>query len=297
MALSPGHVALRTILYVIPRSIRAYLYSRIASYYARGWRPNGITSPTISFLPFKLVLKRIEGDNSNEIAALRLASRLQGINTPTLLDHAWSTTSTYILMNHIDGQDCGAVWDDLTPPDMARISAELRQQLESMHRQTAGGCDRICNVAGAPIKDPRVSWLEDDPRLFATPLEFYEQVWLGLDKPQLASTLRPLIRPVMERPDVPIVFYQEDLQPKNVLLPGGLAGWRSGTAAVCILDWEFAAWAPRPWEALKATWLVMDREGPDADPWFEMMEHVFPECIDEMEADWLWRCKSGITLV
>lgn len=39
--------------------------------------------------------------------------------------------------------------------------------------------------------------------------------------------LQPLLRPLIERDGVPVVFSHGDLLPKNLIFPGGLNHWRS----------------------------------------------------------------------
>ncbi|KAI0369972.1 hypothetical protein BV20DRAFT_912680, partial [Pilatotrama ljubarskyi] len=73
-----------------------------------------------------------------------------------------------------------------------------------------------------------------------------------------------------------------DVLPKNLILPGGSDKWRAGSTQLYLIDWEFAGWTPLPWEALKATWLVVD---PEEDDWYDMMMRVFRESLAEL--DWL----------
>ncbi len=289
MTILACHAILRALLGLIPQRIRGYLYETIAQICLR-IRQDYCSD--VHRLPFNLLLK--SSRNTNEAFALQFASSLHGINTQRLINFASSTERTYILMTWIDGETAADVWDELTQDDKNRIVTELRLQVENMRRQTIHGSERICTPTGSPIIDPRIPWLQEDPKVFRYALEFYKHVWPGLDFPRMSQTLRPLIRPIMERPAVPIVFCHGDILPKNIVLAGGLATWRANTTAIYLIDWEYAGWMPLPWEALKATWLVFDRDG---DDWYEMMVDVFPESSAELEADWEWRSKSGIAIV
>ncbi|TFY78210.1 hypothetical protein EWM64_g5802 [Hericium alpestre] len=162
-----------------------------------------------------------------------------------------------------------------------------------MRAQTTTQNHVLCSAAGGAILDPRVPWLEDDPRVFSSTQDFLEQVWLGLDYARNRETLRPMIRPLIQRADIPIVFCHGDTLPKNVLLPGGLEAWREGRSTVCLIDWEYAGWMPLPWDALKATWLCCEPE----NEWLAMMKGVFPESGAELEADWQWRLLSNVTIL
>jgi thiamine kinase-like enzyme len=78
-----------------------------------------------------------------------------------------------------------------------------------------------------------------------------------------------------------------------MIFPGGLNHWRSGGERICIIDWEYAGWMPNYWDALKATWTQWE---PDTE-WLQIMRTVFPDCIEELETDWQWRSRSGITII
>ena len=62
---------------------------------------------------------------------------------------------------------------------------------------------------------------------------------------------------------------------------------------VCLIDWEMAGWMPLPWDALKATWLTFESD----NEWRMMMFSLFPECQQELTADWEWRLLSNVTIV
>lgn len=288
MSASACHAILRTFLRLIPQRARAYLYGKLEKIC---WRIGRDHHSEVHRLPFNLILKSTR--DTNEPLALQFAGGLRGVNTQKLIDFASSSKRTFLLMTWIDGETSAEVWDELTQEDKNRIATELRLQVENMRRQTIHRSELICNLKGSSIHDPRIPWLREDPKVFRSTLEFYYQVWLGVDVPSVAQTLRPLIRPAMER-DVPIVFCHGDIIPKNIVLPGGLRKWRSNTTAIYLIDWEYAGWMPLPWEALKATWMVCERDG---DDWYEMMIDVFPESSAELEADWQWRSKSGTTIL
>ncbi|KAI0074401.1 hypothetical protein K474DRAFT_1665397 [Panus rudis PR-1116 ss-1] len=234
--------------------------------------------------------------NTNEVAALRFVESLRGINAPYLIDYASTPSRSYTLMTWINGDCCALVWDELTQSDRDRLLSELRAQFSSMREQTLNKSSVICNAQGSPISDPRIPWVqEENPCVFSSPPEFFRQVWIGLDRPRLSQTIRPLIEPLIERSHIPIVFCHGDLGPKNIIIPGGLERWRVGSTAVYLIDWEFAGWMPLSWEALKATFLVVDLE--EDEIWYGMMKALFPESVPELEADWLWRSKSNITIL
>ncbi|KAI0353193.1 hypothetical protein OH77DRAFT_1512833 [Trametes cingulata] len=249
-------------------------------------------------LPFNLVLKTTSYANTdattNEAHALRTIESVSGVNAPHLVDWASDKRTSYTLMTWVDGDCCNDVWEKLTPSDKDRIAHELRSQLGCLRQQTVNRRSVICAASGAPVYDPRVPWLQDDPQILHSSREFFEKVWLGLDLPRNRDTICPAIRPLIDRQDVPVVFCHGDLLPKNLILPGGLEKWRRGSTQLYLIDWEYAGWMPLPWEALKATWLVVD---PDEDEWYRLMRQVFTESSEELDADWLWRLRSGITIL
>ncbi|KAJ7745689.1 protein kinase subdomain-containing protein PKL [Mycena metata] len=289
-ALSIPQTILRGILHLLPTRIKSFLYDLAAR-----------TSSTsghqlyhnIFRLPFGLVLKTSQGPSPVEASALRLIASLRGINTPVLIDSVSTAHKTFLLTTWVAGDCCSDIWDDLTPLDKSTIVEQLRELLRAMREQTATLSHPICNASGSAIEDPRVPWLHKAPRVFSSCREFLEEVWIGLDFPRNRDTLRPLVRPLIDRIDIPIVFCHGDLLPKNVILPGGLEKWRQGRSTVCLIDWECAGWMPLSWEALKATWLSLDLD----DEWLRMMKEVFQECSAELDADWQWRSRSRIAIV
>ncbi|KAI1796763.1 protein kinase subdomain-containing protein PKL [Ganoderma leucocontextum] len=237
-------------------------------------------------LPFNLVLKISKDPSGNEAAALRL-----------LIDHASArSVKTYLLTTWIDGDCVADVWGQLTAQDKARIATQLREQFTSLHEQTANNARAhatcLCFASGAPVADPRIPWL-DRPRIFSSSKDVFEQLWVGLDRPWNADTVRPALQPLIERADVPVVFSHGDILRKNLVLTGGLEEWRAGSTAVCLIDWEYAGWMPQPWDALKATWMAPSAQ----DEWFQLIKEVFPESSAELEADWLWRSRSRVPIV
>ncbi|OJT04533.1 hypothetical protein TRAPUB_4803 [Trametes pubescens] len=197
-------------------------------------------------------------------------------------------------MTWIDGDCVSDIWDTLTPADKTRIVHELRTQIARLRKHTIGDHHAISAASGATISDPRIPWLREQPEVIESSPQFFKHVWLGLDISWNADTIRPAIQPLIEREDIPVVFCHGDVLPKNLILPGGLEKWRAGSESVVLIDWEYAGWMPLPWEALKATWLVVDR---DEDEWYALMKEVFVDEEAELEADWLWRSKSRIVIL
>jgi len=73
----------------------------------------------------------------------------------------------------------------------------------------------------------------------------------------------------------------------------GLEKWRRGETKLYIIDWEFAGWAPFPWDALKATWLCVEED----DEWQKLVKSIFPDSCEYLDADWQWRSKGYVTLL
>ncbi|CAA7269004.1 unnamed protein product [Cyclocybe aegerita] len=241
-------------------------------------------------LPFNLVLKT--SNHLVEADALRFVGSLRGINAPALIDSFSAPQKTYILSTWVEGDCCADVWERLTPLDKEKIVEDMRSQYSALQQQTSTRHRTICNASGGAIQDPRVPWIDDNPRTFPSYREFMEQVWLGLNF-RNNHTLAQSIARLIERDNVPIVFSHGDALPKNLILPGGLDLWRRERPPLYIIDWEYAGWMPLPWEALKATWLVFDKE----EDCYKMMVEVFPDSREELAADWEWRTRSGIPIV
>ncbi|KAI0717995.1 protein kinase subdomain-containing protein PKL [Cerioporus squamosus] len=285
---------LRRDLFYVPQALKPVLYNLPCKFSALSGNQHHYSG--IYRLPFNFVLKVSDDPTGNEAAALRFVESLHGIHTPTFIDVCCKARRTYLLTTWIEGNCVADVWGHLTATDKAQLAAQLREQFSRLHEQTITDARQrpICLASGAPLViDPRVPWLADSPRIFTISRDLFQQLWVGLGCSWNAETLQPLLRPLIERDDVPIVFCHGDILRKNLILPGGLQRWRFGATVVCLIDWEYAGWMPLPWDALKATWMTY---GPE-DEWFRMMKVLFPEADAELEADWLWRSRSKIPIV
>ena len=200
-----------------------------------------------------------------------------------------------MLSTWIEGERLGDVWDDdMTIRDKEQVTLELYQQFSSLRSLTTSKTHPICNAGGGPIDDPRIPWVaREDPRIFYSGPDFAKEVWTGLDAPRNRDTLRPLVLPLIEREDVRVVFSHGDLIFRNLIIPGGLSRWRSGSKPIGIVDWEYAGWMPVYWDALKATWLDCEEDS----EWIKVMRKVFPECNVELDVDWEWRCRSQVAIL
>jgi Choline/ethanolamine kinase len=277
---------LKGFLALIPQRIKPLLYNIWARISVHIYSP---VTPNVFHLPFGLALKIAPGPSHAEADALRFINTMPGVHTPHLLDSVPTQEKHYLLTTWVEGDCMADVWDELTLCDKEKIVNDLRHQLSQMRLQTRSSTARICNASSGPIDDPRVPWIaREDPRTFSNHKEFAEEVWPG-DR----EDLRPILRPVMERSDVPIVFSHGDILPKNLIFPESLDHWRSGSIPICIIDWEYAGWMPDYWDPLKMTWMECERD----TEWLQMARGIFPECDTELDADWEWRSRSRITLI
>lgn len=282
------------ILRLVPSRFKLQLYNRAVEWCERNGRE---IRRSIYRLPFDLVLKITSWGGSNEAAALRFIESI-GINSARFIDHVSnSRDEDYILMTYIPGDCCCDVWDDLTASDKDMFVAQLHKTVNQLRDRTISHDHPICNVEGKFIHDPRIPWVaRNTPKVFTTSAEFFSHVWpqLTYRTPPLGGgePLGPLLRPIIDRTDRPIVFCHGDIIPRNIMLPGGLDAWRKGLSHLCLIDWQNAGWMPLPWEALKTVWLYSRNE-----EWCQMMRNVFPESCTEMEADWDWRRRTHVCIV
>jgi hypothetical protein len=238
-----------------------------------------------------------------EYSALKLihSKGHRKVNAPAVIDFTICGDRAILLTSWIDGIDAEDAWGSFDQHDKTRLIDQLRLQIRAMREliptpsPSSQGC--ITLASGDPVLDPRVPWVGTDDGFPITPYktsrEFMARVWTATYTSRINPILPPLINPLIEREDIPIVFCHGDILPKNILIPGGLARWRRGETMVCLIDWEMSGWMPLPWEALKATWLTFE---PD-DEWRMMMFSLFPDCQQELTADWEWRLRSNVTIV
>ncbi|KAF6761382.1 protein kinase subdomain-containing protein PKL [Ephemerocybe angulata] len=288
---------IKGILQILPASLKRKFYASITRMGARwGLRIH----PSVWRLPFGLLLKMSrsnsdEGVPDVEGAALQfLDTSIRGVNFPRLVDRVQGTAGrSFILSTYVSGIDgCDAV-DLFSEDDWARLEGDLHDQLKSLQRQTCSSNHKICNAAGGIIDDPRIVRVAEQNIDITSTENFWRQVWSGLDFPRNRDTIRPRIEPLMQRA-VPIVFCHGDLFLRNFIFPGGLDEWRAGRSRICLVDWEFAGWMPAPWDALKSTFV--ECESSDS-PWIQTVKRILPNYDEYLDADWLWRSKSGVTMV
>lgn len=280
------------ILRIVPRTLKTKMYGILLSWCKRNKRRIDLY---VYRLPFGLVLKSSE---ANEAAALRFVESL-GVDSARWIDDApQDKYSHFTLMTYIPGDCCRLVWPDFTESDKEMFLIQLREIVHHMRKLTSSSDHAICNVEGNVIDDPRIRWVaRENSVVFTSSPEFFSRVWIQLTykKPTIGGgpPMGPFLRPIIDRTDRPIVFTHGDILPKNMMLPGGLDEWRRGRSKLCLIDWQNACFAPLPWEALKATWLC----GYDDAEWFPMMKEVFPESLEELEADRIWRSRTHVMLI
>lgn len=251
--------------------------------------------PQIYRLPFGLVLKASYNRTRNESAALRFLEEadIRGINIPFLIDSCGDPGEdgrSFMVSTFFEGDNCGGV--AFTASDGDRLVADLQDQFLALRHQTSLTDRPICNAAGLTIDDPRASWIAERNSDISSSERFFAQIWVGLDKPWTKETIRPVIEPLITQP-TQIVFCHGDLIPRNLIFPGGVQDWRSGRSRVAIIDWEYAAWAPEHWDPLKSTLCCPYR---DSD-WVLSIRKIFPDSNAYLDAELLWREKSGVMLV
>ena len=296
IALTPSQRILKAALLLCPRPIKAslcdafvYLYSSYRQFVGRPY------VSSVYVLPCKVALKKLNSSTrENEPAALRFANSLHGVCSPCYIDEITSSKARYLLSTWIEGDNVLDIADDLTLEDKDHLVEDLRSQIAAMQNQTRTDDHVISNASGLPFFDGRIPWLcYHNRRTFTCHRDFAAQVWTDLALKANKDTLRLLMLPFIERDKVPITFCHGDIGIHNVILPGGLEEWRARRTSACLIDWDFGGWMPEYWDAIKAIFLVGDKD----DEWFEIWKRVFPEHAKLLDADWEWRIQSGVTTV
>ncbi|KAJ8473228.1 hypothetical protein ONZ45_g2007 [Pleurotus djamor] len=289
-----SHRTIRFLLACLPDALKLRMYGFIHALATRKkWHD---LHPSILRLPFSLVLK-VSEDHSviNESAALKLleTENIQGINAPFLVDNVVGPNSSFLLSTFMCGDQCGRAMANemLLPSDWDRLILDLRDQFESLHAQTISNDHVICNAAGLIPNDPRALWIAERNADVSSVEKFFKQIWIGLDGPK-QKAIRPVIEPLIAQSSS-LVFCHGDLAPRNLIFSDGLQSWRDGRSRVAIIDWEYAMWATQPWEALKSIVCV---PYPD-DEWVLAVRRIFPSSNAYLDAELLWRAKSGVMLI
>lgn len=229
-----------------------------------------------------------------EADSLHIVQNLYGVHTPHLIDYTPAAADHgFLLTTWVDGPILGEVLDDLESSDIDKVVEDLAGQFQVLQAHTMSPPSHaIFDVSGGPMDDTRIPWVfRENPRVFTSQQDFRNEVWMGLDW-QINSELKTFMEPWIHGADAQVVLCHGDLQPWNIIVPGGLDAWRAGKSSLCLIDWQYCAWAPDYWDALKATWM----ESPE-EKWSVICRRIFKKHLPVMDADYHWRKTSRVLIL
>lgn len=193
---------------------------------------------------YGLRLSQLEADNQ------KFVSENSNVPVPKLLATLSEpeTGCLFFVMEYVDGQELGEIWESLTPPEKLDIVNQIQTALENLRKIPVpgyfGGLDR------RPFPDG-IFWMGEEEDLETSgPFETEEKLNEGIirrlegAKPapsSYISLLRTLISETLQGHRA--VFTHGDLQSKNILVSRiGTKddGSGSGEFKITIIDWEIA---------------------------------------------------------
>lgn len=212
----------------------------------------------------KTVVKLIEPPRLSEAEALRFVRSNTSIPAPEVYD-AYIDESLdrgVIVMEYMDGDVLGDIWDDMAEAEQEKITSQLRGYLEEL-RSIKG--DFIGSVDKSPCEDPIFTvelggfgpYLNED--------EFNEGIVQAMELADSGPWVDQAAGFVRALPQHEVVFTHSDFTPRNILVRDG--------RVVGIIDWEMAGFYPEYWEYIKALYY------PDWDcRWFSegVVDQILP---------------------
>lgn len=209
------------------------------------------------------------------------------------------TSSSFIVMEYVQGRPLESLWDELGEDGRARVAAQLRTAFDALRGVPSPGY--YGRAGGRPFDDIFLGSDgdgDDDGALprgpFETEAELNEALCLRYASlhPGLAAGrgafYRERVLPAVMRGHRPVLTHG-DLQAKNVLV-------RGADGRPCLIDWECSAWYPSYWEYTNALW-TSRRWG---DDWFRFLgqfldEHVVEfKCVENLLGDLLDAPQPGV---
>jgi len=179
-----------------------------------------------------------------EAAAMQFVARHTSIPVPRI--HCAFTRRhgvTYIVMEHIDGDDVGRGWVFRDERSKAAIRAQLARFVREMRQIPAPG-PGVANVDGGSLFDPRISVPTWRFGPFTSIQAFHEFLHDGYSpEPLSPPEVGDLIAQHNGSWPQP-TFTHGDLSSLNILA--------NGDRVVGIVDWETAGWFPSYWECTTA---------------------------------------------
>lgn len=195
-------------------------------------------------------------------------------------------TSTYIVMEHIDGQPLNERWGALDFEAKEAIASQLRSFLDQLRRLPSP--DGFCSLDNRPLQDALFLTEEEQPEIngpFKTEAEIAEALVLKLEReddnfPAERASYYRRVLPFVLRGDGKPRFTHADLQLKNIMLrPDG---------TLVILDWQMGGWYPRYWEYAAAIF--------GCGWWADDFHAWVPKFLDEYPNEYLWLANIRIFL-
>ncbi|KAF9630101.1 hypothetical protein BFW01_g282 [Lasiodiplodia theobromae] len=189
------------------------------------------------------------------------------------------TSSTFIVMEYIDGHELGDIWKSLTPPEKQDVGKQIQNAVETLRalqppdyfgsvgRQAfADGVFYYPHGPNPAIKGPFKTEDELNEGMILRMAEFIPQASQTLMRTLMSTTLR----------GHKATFTHGDLQPKNIIVRRtGTKDDGSGMFEIKIIDWENSGWYPEYWEFCNAT-----IGGSSKADWLELVQqimHVYPQ--------------------
>ncbi|KAF5369710.1 hypothetical protein D9615_010179 [Tricholomella constricta] len=210
-----------------------------------------------------------------EIMATRFVASHTSIPVPRVwMSFRWQWTH-YIVMNRVDGIQLSDVWLTLSDDSKAIIAEQIRGYFSQLHNipppPEVG--TRICSVAGGPIADFRLRFIDGE----TGPFRDEEHMNMRLRQCLSLSQFPDVVKAAHSRKH-PRVFTHNDLTPRNIMVDP-VTG-----KITALVDWGCAGWFPTHWEYCKAMNFCNDMtdDGKDFRKWISKMLPVYEL---ESEAD------------
>ncbi|KAI1370648.1 kinase-like protein [Hypoxylon crocopeplum] len=229
----------------------------------------------------RLIVKTGYNVHLTEAATMIFIAKNTSIPVPRVHCSFVYRNRAYIVMERIEGDQLGTIWNKLSDADRESIISQLRRMLQELRAIQPPPGTGVESCVGGSLRDPRMA--RSQPRFgpFKTIEEFH--LWLregqslenfsdGFPNHEDTQDTRDFKEMVIrqDRPWPAPVFTHADLNPWNILVRGG--------QVVGIIDWETSGWYPVYWEYTSACYLKIPG-------WLDAVPKFLDPYPDELEME------------
>lgn len=233
---------LSNVVWILPKWMRAKLWSRLASIGCPRWGDEGraIRMPGGMYFKAGTLVRLSEGE------ALHFVRSKTPLPVPVVVDNFVYKGCTYLITSRMPGIPLISAYKQVTPEVEVYLRRQLSKLLEPL-RAIPPPANTVCGFDGGPVRCERVAYGADPCGPWNSVADFHDELmWRADGFKEYPEEVDPkVVQDVIQRAharDHRIVLTHNDLYPHNILID---EHWK----ITAIVDWEMCAWMPEYWYA------------------------------------------------